>query len=231
LGTSKNFSFSKPATKEGNSRKESQGVSKNPTEVFEAPHNAINKEYQSMKRSITAIVMVFLLCLGAVSAAQDKPLAVTENKPVVDGTVNPGEYSFAKDFGDLTLYLDRSPDTLYSAVVGKTGGWVAVGLGSLKMDGATIFMGFVDSAGKVQFKPQEGAGHTHHDTGPDVSSTISAYAMKESGGVTTLEIALKAAEYIKAGQDSLDTIFAMGSSDSFSPHHMYRNSMSVKLLN
>ena len=56
-------------------------------------------------------------------------LAVSTNKTVVDGVVKAGEYSFSQEFGPLTLYANRTADTLHLAVVGSTTGWVAVGLG------------------------------------------------------------------------------------------------------
>jgi len=156
-------------------------------------------------------------------------LAVSMKAPVIDGIVNPDEYSYTKDFGPLSLSVNRTADTLSLAVVGVTTGWVGVGTGSQKMNGATIFIGFVDKDGKVQFKPQAGSGHTHQDTAQEVSSSIRTYAMTEAGGKTTLEISLKADAYLKKGQDALDLIFAVGAEDSFSPHHSYRNFMSLKL--
>jgi hypothetical protein len=173
--------------------------------------------------------LALFVAVGASSFAQSKNLAVTTSKPVVDGVVNTNEYSFSQDFGQMTVYVNRTADTLSIAVVGATKGWVALGLGSLRMDGATIFMGFVDSAGKVSFKPQAGQGHTHQDVGQDVQSTIISSAMKEAGGKTTLEIALKPASYIKTGQKEIDIIYAQGNEDSFVPRHMYRGSLAVKL--
>jgi hypothetical protein len=156
-------------------------------------------------------------------------LGVSMKAPVIDGIVNPDEYSYTKDFGPLSLSVNRTADTLSLAVVGVTTGWVGVGTGSQKMNGATIFIGFVDKDGKVQFKPQAGSGHTHQDTAQEVSSSIRTYAMTEAGGKTTLEISLKADAYLKKGQDALDLIFAVGAEDSFSPRHSYRNFMSLKL--
>jgi hypothetical protein len=158
------------------------------------------------------------VALGTVSAA-----------PVVDGIVAPGEYAFTKDFGPLAFSVSRTADTLFLAIVGKTTGWVAVGMGSQRMDGATIFIGFVDKDGKVQLKPQAGQGHSHSDTTPAVAETVTASAMKESGGVTTLEIALKSAAYVAKGQDSLSVILAVGPDDSFSPRHTFRTPFSVAL--
>jgi hypothetical protein len=164
---------------------------------------------------------------GATAFGQAKNLAVTTNKTVVDGVVKPDEYSYSQDFGQLSLYVNRTADALSIGVVGVTTGWVAVGLGSLKMDGSTIFMGFVTPDGKVQFKPQAGSGHSHKDSDQSAADTVLSYALKEAGGKTTLEIALKPDAYIKAGQSSLSVIYAQGTEDSFTPRHMFRGAVSV----
>jgi len=171
--------------------------------------------------------LLLLTALGATAFAQN--LATTTNKTVVDGVVNPSEYSFSKTFEGLTLYANRTSDALYLAVVGETTGWVAIGLGSLKMDGSTMFMGYVGSGGKVQFKTQAGSGHTHKDVSADVAATVVSYAIKQAGGKTTLEIQLKPAAYIKAGQSVLDTIYAMGTEKSFIPRHFVRGAFSIPL--
>jgi hypothetical protein len=183
-----------------------------------------------VRRSLAFLFsLVLFTALGAAGFAQAKSLATTTNKTVVDGAVNPGEYSFSQSFEGLTLYANRTADALYLAVVGDTTGWVSVGVGSLKMDGATIFMGFVGSSGKVQFKTQAGSGHSHKDVGADVAATVVSYAMKEAGGKTTLELELKPAAYVKAGQSALETIFAMGTEKSFIPRHMFRGAFSIPL--
>ncbi len=168
-----------------------------------------------------------MLLAGTAAFGQAKNLAVTTNKTVVDGVVNPAEYSYSQDFGQLSVYLNRTADTLYIGVVGITTGWVAVGLGSMRMDGSTMFMGFVTSDGKVQFKPQAGSGHTHKDTDASVQATVVASALKEAGGKTTMEIALKPDAYIKAGQKALQLIYAEGTEDAFTPRHMFRGAVSI----
>jgi hypothetical protein len=182
-----------------------------------------------MKRPIklTAVLVLFLAVAAAAAFAQS--LAVGTGKTVIDGVVKAGEYSFSQQFDTVTLYANRTADTLSLAVVGSTSGWVAVGLGSMKMNGATIFMGFVDADGKVQFKPQEGTGHRHINAAKSVEDTIVSYQIKEAGGKTTLEIAVKAADYVKAGQAALDLIFAVGQDKSFTPYHSSRGSVSLKL--
>ena len=178
---------------------------------------------------LTAVVVLLIALVGAAGFAQAKGLAVGTAKTVVDGVVNASEYSYSQQFDKITLYANRSADTLYLAVVGSTSGWVAVGLGSLKMNGASIFMGFVGDDGKVQFKPQTGNGHRHVNADKSVDDSVVSYQIKEAGGKTTLEIALKSAAYIKSGQDALDVIFAIGDDKSFTPYHSSRGSVSLKL--
>jgi hypothetical protein len=183
-----------------------------------------------MKRQafFAALVCLFVMLVGPVGA-QDVALAMSTNKTIVDGVVKTGEYSFSKDFGPLTLFANRTADVLTLAVTGSTSGWVAVGLGSLKMNGATIFMGFVDDAGKVQFKPQLGSGHKHGDAAQSADATVISYAIKTAGGKTTLELALKPNVYITKGQTTLDLIFAVGQAKSFIPLHSFRGALSLSL--
>ena len=178
--------------------------------------------------SLFAFSLALLLALvGTAGFAQS--LAVTTNKPVIDGAVKAGEYSFTKQFDSLTLYANRTKDLLSLAIVGDTTGWVSVGLGALKMDGATIFIGFVGSDGKVQFKTQSGTGHRHTDAPKSVAASVSAYAMKEADGKTTLELSLTPAAYIKDGQGELNVIYAVGEDKSFIPRHSSRGALSLKL--
>lgn len=185
-----------------------------------------------MRRSLAslALVTVLLFLAGGTGFAQDASLAISGKATVVDGVVKADEYGFTRDFGQLKLSLNRSADTLWIGVVSATTGWVAVGLGSQRMEGATIFMGFVDAAGKVQFKAQVGSGHSHQDlTAKDVTDSIVSSTIKEEGGKTTLELALKAGTWVKKGQAALDLTFAVGGQDSFAPRHSYRGALGVKL--
>jgi hypothetical protein len=150
--------------------------------------------------------------------------------PVVDGVVNPGEYTFTRDSGDFSLFARRTADTLYLAVKGATTGWAAVGVGALQMDGATIFMGYVDDTGAESFKPQAGMpGHTHEDTPDAVLKTVRAHALTEKDGITTLEVALTVDAYMTATADSLPVIYAIGPDDSFSEYHLEREFTTVPL--
>ncbi len=183
----------------------------------------------STLRVMMVVAAVLLVSgIGPAAFAQDR-LDVSSRQPTVDGTITPNEYTYSHEFdGQMTLYVSRTPTTLYLAVVGTTTGWVAVGIGQ-RMDGADIFMGYV-KGGKAFFnRPQLGRGHFHHDAPAEIKNTLEKYALREKGGKTTLEVALKASPYIRKGRSSLDLIFAVGDQASFSQYHSYRNLTSLTL--
>lgn len=185
-----------------------------------------------MRRTRIAVFSLFVLFAGVtvLAFAQDKRLTVSSTRPVVDGVIQTGEYTYVRDFDhQLTLYASRTADTLYFGVVGDTEGWVAVGLGSKKMDGSTIFMGFVDTDGKPSFKTQLGKGKRHVDASADISALVTSYAIKQAGGKTTLEVAVKADAFIKSGQSTIDVIYAIGDERSYTKYHSYRGAISLAL--
>ncbi|MGO9308354.1 MAG: DOMON domain-containing protein [Spirochaetia bacterium] len=178
---------------------------------------------------VTMPLAVLLACVAVATFSQDR-LAVSSTKPTVDGVVQAGEYTYSHDFDQkMTLYASRTTDTLYFAVVAPTDGWVSVGLGSKKMDGSVIYIGYVGTDGTVSFKTQVGKGVRHVDATPDINATLISYAMKQQDGKTTLEIAVKAAAFIKQGQSSLDVIYAVGDQRSFNRYHTYRGATSLSL--
>jgi hypothetical protein len=185
-----------------------------------------------MRRTgIAAISLAVLLASTApLTFAQEKGLAVTSTKPVVDGVVHAGEYAYRHDFDhQVTLYASRTADTLYFGLVADTKGWVAIGLGSKKMEASTIFMGFVDADGKASFKTQLGKGKRHVDAPAEISAVVTSSAIKQAGGKTTLEVAVKADAFIKPGQSTIDIIYAIGDEANYTKYHSYRGAASLAL--
>jgi hypothetical protein len=179
-----------------------------------------------MKIRLLSLILALALFAAVGAAAQNTlSLGRTTLKPEVDGVIGAKEYALTADAPDMRLALTWTVDTLYVGVRGQTRGWVAVGLGSGGMDGATIYIGSV-RGGEKQVKVQRGAGHSHGDTSMDAPER---YAMKETDGETTLELALKASEFIASDQTQLDLILAMGSSDSIREYHKARYGTSVTL--
>ncbi len=159
---------------------------------------------------------IAILALSLVAAALEaQVLSPTSNAPSADGLVRDGEYSFRGTYRDMTLHLSLSRDgsVLYVALEAPTPGWVAAGLGSLRMDGAFMVMAY-DEAGKKVVSEETGSGRRHS---PNPVRKLASQAVLESGGRTTLEFSLPAAAYISGG--SLRMILAYGRRDDLSSMH------------
>lgn len=181
-----------------------------------------------MRKIATTVFLAAFLAAAFSAAAQTTALSlpVSKESPTVDGVAWAAEYAATAEVGKMKLQLSRTADTVSAAFSGETTGWVAVGFGSTRMDSALMFIGFVGSDGKAQLKVQQGRGRSHSDVESDA---LISFAMKETAGVTTLELALKASSVIGKGAADLPTIFAMGRADSFASPHTARGSQVVKL--
>lgn len=163
---------------------------------------------------------------GNVSAEDAGALVAQEEAPVVDGTVEEGEYGVGLQYDGIAIGLALVGDTLHVAAAAATTGWVGVGFGSDRMDGARILFGFVDIEGQVFFAEQEGSGHKHHDVTDTVTS---AHAVGEADGTTTLEAALPAA-FVRDTADESGTfpmIMAYGRRDSVRVVHRFFKSIEL----
>ena len=160
-----------------------------------------------------AVLAAAVLAAAAPVAAQT--LAPSPKIPAADGTVSPGEYSYTSTQKDMTLHLSLSADgkTLYAALEAPTAGWAAIGLGSRRMDGAFLVLGY-DAAGTAAVREDTGVGHRHS---ANPNRILTAQGVRESGGKTTLEFALPAAPH--AAGSSLKLILAYGRRDDFTSIH------------
>jgi hypothetical protein len=121
-----------------------------------------------------------------VFAALLLPAVLAWSLPTVDGSIMAGEYSRSLSFvdGSATVYYQAdAAGGLYLAVSATTTGWVGIGLGSVIMDGAHIFMGYVKNGTPV-FSEQIGEGHSHRQSS---SRSADSFAAGEHEGVTTIE--------------------------------------------
>jgi hypothetical protein len=183
-------------------------------------------EEWKMKKLIAACLFtLFVVAALPVSAQDASTLGLTKAKPTLEGVLSDKEYSLTTDTPDMRLGVSWTGDVLYVAVRGQTTGWVAVGIGSPKMNDAILYIGYAAGT-QAQVKVQKGQGHRHGDVDSDAPLQ---YAMKEGDGATTLEVAVKAASFIADGQKQLDLIFALGGGDSFTSLHKSRYSTSVSL--
>jgi len=168
-----------------------------------------------MKRSMVFIALV--LSAAAVWAQQSTVIAL-------DGVISEGEYKTTeiKDGFTIATRLSEDGKSLQVAVSAQTTGWLAIGLGTRKMDGSFMIMGFV-SDGKPSVSYELGKGYSHAPTpAPGVTSFVA-----EANGVTTLEVVLPASLYVKSGL--LQAIAAFGTKDDFRSKHAKRTSLELKL--
>lgn len=156
---------------------------------------------------ILGVILVFSI------AAQD--LSPSARKPTADGILGADEYSFNGTYSGMKLGVSLSADraTLYLALEAPTTGWVALGLGSLTMNGAYIVLASVTN-GQPVVSEQTGAGHGHS---PNKEKKLAASAVRETNGTTVLEIALPAAAY--ASGNTMQILMSYGAADSFVVKH------------
>jgi hypothetical protein len=181
-----------------------------------------------VKKTILMFSIIALLFTGFTAGAQvaNPALGIGTAKPTLDGVVQASEYPVTVPTGKQTIWLSRTADTLYVAVSADTTGWVAVGFGSLKMDGALMLMGFVGADGKAQAKLQKGSGHSHGDV---TSDALVQFAMKEQWGKTVLGAALKVSSIIGTNAKRLPMIWAFGGGNNYTSLMLARGSFTVDL--
>ncbi len=144
--------------------------------------------------------------------------------PVADGTVGSGEYTASVEKGGMTLYYTVTADSIFLAIRAKTSGWVAIGIGSDRMDKAVIFMGY-DAGGTPAYAEQKGIGHGHSDLA--AAGVVISKGLRESDGWTVMELALSRAKALAPGSASLPVIIAAGKADSFKAIHSSRGSVVI----
>lgn len=152
-------------------------------------------------------------------------VAFAQTLPVADGTASPGEYARVEALKDMNFHYTISPDgsTAYLALVAPTKGWVSIGLGSRKMDGAFMVLG-MDEAGKATISEETGVKHRHN---PNPTKRLVAEAVKESGSATTLEFAVPLAGLARDG--SLEVLVAYGRKDNLRSYHAKYASTVIQL--
>jgi hypothetical protein len=143
--------------------------------------------------------------------------AVAWSLPTVDGTITPNEYgkSISVLDGAATVYyqVDASGG-LYLAVSAMTTGWVGLGLGTAVMNGAHIFMGYVESGNPV-FSEQIGEGHSHRQS---PTNSADSFAVGQKGGMTTIEFHVPFDKLPIVGK-SINFIVAFSGSADLTTYH------------
>ena len=161
------------------------------------------------------IALILTVLALPLSAQELRPAAAGAAAPKADGLMAAGEYATAFERNGIKAGISLSPDgsTLYAAIEAPTTGWVALGLGSLKMNGAYMVLAY-DASGTPFVSEETGVGFSHR---PNADKRLLASAVKEAGTATTLEIALPAKGL--ADGASLKLLLAYGTRDDRTSKH------------
>lgn len=165
-----------------------------------------------MKR-VTIYMFTLLLVVLPVSAAI---ISTSPVDPILDGILKEQEYSNVQIIRGMKLgyTLSRDEQTLHFTIEAPTKGWVSIGLGSNRMQGAHMIIGFDGANGQV-ISEETGRGHTHSASRDKIAKQ---HIVKESGNTTTLEFSVPSSLYSKDRE--LRIILAYGSADNLTSKHV-----------
>ena len=180
-----------------------------------------------LKREIIMkkLLMICFLLVTLIDLGFGQIIPAGSAAPVADGILNPSEYVRLDTYQDMRLGRSVSTDgkTLYFALEAPTSGWVALGLGSDRMDGAFMILAYDDGTNAI-VSEQTGTGHRHQ---PNATKKLLTSAVKETSGKTVLEFSLPASEY--ASLTSLKMLLAYGKQDNFTSMHQRFVPLQVEL--
>jgi hypothetical protein len=171
-----------------------------------------------MKRMASVLIIAF--AISGLASAQ-ATLTKSSTLPTVDGVIGASEYQYSGSVGGLKIFATLgSDDMVYIAVEGPTSGYVAAGVGGLRMNGSRLFFGAVQG-GKPAFAEKAGVGHFYADAKELV---VKKWAVVSKGSDTVLELSLPAAKALWNGQ--INMIFAASKSPGFDSKHYTKGAMS-----
>ncbi|MCX7028301.1 MAG: DOMON domain-containing protein [Spirochaetes bacterium] len=158
---------------------------------------------------------LFALAVVLLAIAALYPAAAQTPAPVADGVLNANEYTIAFEKQTMklgfTLSADRS--VVYVAIQAPSTGWVSIGLGSTRMNGTYMVLGY-DAAGKTAISEETGTTNGHK---PNPAGILKTKAVKEANGQTTLEFSVPAVKFLKG--DAMDMIIAYSNKDDLVSFH------------
>ncbi len=160
----------------------------------------------------------------------------------LDGTVSSGEYDHKASFSDgaFELHWKISGDTARMAIVGRTSGWVAIGLSpTLMMKDADMIVGWVDAKGNIGIMdchaPEPTDVHPPDTSfAPPGTNDLLEHGAAQAGGTTTVEFT----RLLNTGdrydnpipsEGTLDFIWALGPDDNINSKHVSYGKASINI--
>ena len=174
-----------------------------------------------MRNKLIAFVTLSVLLAASLLSAQD--VKRTSKLPALTGGFDTAAYGYVREIQGMRIGASLSTDgsTLALAIEAPTTGWVAIGLGSLFMNGAYIVMGA--DGGNPKVIVQQGQGHHHGD----VANKVLASLVKTNGVNTVLQFNIPAAPFVQDG--TLKMIIAYGRSTDMRSYHATHASLQLSV--
>jgi len=159
-----------------------------------------------------------LLLVATLGMSAQQALPLQSGSIQVNGIAAAGEYNYFSSDKNIDLSLRRLDATrLAFNLKVKTTGWVAIGFGSQRMNGAHILIGYYDS--KPVYEEHVGVFNLHRKT---TDKVLIESVMLEADGFTNWEGIIDSTRFTSSGK--LELILAYGSRDNLtSKHQAYRS--------
>ncbi|MFX1512557.1 MAG: DOMON domain-containing protein [Promethearchaeota archaeon] len=184
-----------------------------------------------------ALFFLFLIILLFINISYETTPILAQNTEdnVLDGLISDNEYQNNASFSDeiFQLFWTIINDEIYLGLVGKTKGWVTLGIDpEVRMKGADMLFGMVANNGQVFTQDAYSRVEIGSDHPPDTelggTNDILEYNGTESSDTTTIELK----RYLTTGDEydkdipangTLKIIWAIGGEDDFETVHVQRD--------
>lgn len=169
------------------------------------------------------VLFASLLVLVAAAAFGQHVLPAAGGSVQVDGNRGPNEYSYISNQGNMDLALRRMEgNRLAFHYRVRNEGWIAIGLGSLRMNGAHILIGYYNNRQVIE--EHSGIFHLHRRTN---NTVLIESVLREEGDFTVWEGILDAGRFLQGV--SLQLILAYGDRKNFTTKHRAYRSLELNL--
>ncbi len=190
-----------------------------------------------IRLGVVFLSALLLLTAATVIVSADSPTSIALSVNI-DGIISEDEYDAQAVFGngDFVLMWSVDDDTIYFGIVARTTGYVGLGIDpEQRMLNADMIISWVNDGGSVEIFDAFSTGATGpHPEDTDLGGTfdILDYDGSETDTHTLIEFSRKLStgdqyDNVIPATGSLDIIWSLGPSDTFTPRHDDRGSGSI----
>jgi hypothetical protein len=198
---------------------------------------SFKRNFKPIRLCAVLLSTLLLLTATAVVVSADSPTSIALSVNI-DGIISENEYDAQAVFGngDYILLWSVVDDTIHFGIIARTTGFVGLGIDpEQRMLNADMIIGWVTDGGTVEIFDAFSTGETGpHPEDTDLGGTfdILDYDGSETDTHTILEFKRKLStgdqyDNIIPAEGSLDIIWSLGQSDTFSLRHDDRGSGTI----